>query len=166
VDGVDFSAVSSDRAPCWVDLLQDAAAPLRFALVESSIIIIAPLAPPSTSTLQPQIRLTKASTKQLCFRWCLDVLVLPLDFDLESPLQPPATAIHLSFGRLVCAFYKASSIQLQPMLCTAFHPAVASTAFCLRDRRRSWCSSCCSYPVKGPSCISVLSGGLLCKLAA
>jgi hypothetical protein len=73
VDGVDFSAVSSDRAPYWVDLLHDAAAHLRFALVESSIIIVAPLAPPSTSTLQPQIRLTKASTKQLCFRWCLDV---------------------------------------------------------------------------------------------
>jgi hypothetical protein len=71
-----------------VDLLHDADAHIFFALVESSIIIIVPLAPPSTSTLQPQIRLTKASTKQICFRWCLDVLVLPLDFDLESPLQP------------------------------------------------------------------------------
>jgi hypothetical protein len=81
--------------------------------------------------------LTKLHTKQLGNRRRRDDLIFPLDLDLEFLLQPPATAIRQSFGRPVCTFLQAPSIQLQPMLSTAFHPAVASTAFRRRVRRRS-----------------------------
>jgi hypothetical protein len=91
----------------------------------------------------------------------------PLDFEQELLLQHPATTINLSFGRLVCAS-KASSIRLQPMLCTVFHLAIrtlgASTIVHRRARRPSPFSSyCCSYLVRGSFCNSVLFGGLVCK---
>jgi hypothetical protein len=79
---------------------------------------------------------------------------------LEFLLQPPTTVISQSFGCSVSAFSQALSIQLQPMLSTAFHPAVASTASSSFACR---CNSSCSYLVKGPSCIWVFFRGLWCN---
>jgi hypothetical protein len=114
---VDLRVVPSDPSSSWADLLAGAS-PYLLNLV----LLVA-----TTASLQPQILLTATATKQLYIRWCLNELVFPLDFDLEFILQAPATTIHTSSGRPVC-FSKASSIRLQPLLCTAFHPAVASTA--------------------------------------
>jgi hypothetical protein len=74
--------------------------------------------------------------QELCIRWRLDVLAFPLDLDMEFILRPPSRAINAPFGRSVCVFSKTPSIQQQPMLCTAFRPAVVSTVFRRRVRQR------------------------------
>ena len=93
-------------------------------------------------------------------RRCIDDLVFPLILTRSSSFNLRRRQYkHLSVGS-VCLF-EGSVDPLQPLLCTAFHPAVASTAFRRQGRRRPpLCSSCCSYPVVGLSCNSVLFGGL------
>jgi hypothetical protein len=66
----DFTTAPLDPSPGWVDLLPGADSHpfLNLASLAASTL---------TSTKQPQIRLTKTFSKQLCIRWRLDALAFP-----------------------------------------------------------------------------------------
>jgi hypothetical protein len=75
----DFTVAPLDPSPGWADLLPGADAHpfLNLASLAASTF---------TSTKQPQIRLTKTFSKQLCIRWRLDILASPVDLDMEFVL--------------------------------------------------------------------------------